>query len=98
MGALEGKVAVITGGSSNIGLGIGRRFAAEGAKVILAARGRERLEEAVKIVGHGAEGVVTDVADEAQVRALFAPLPRVDLLVTCAGGWLFGAIDEVPPQ
>lgn len=98
MGALEGKVAVITGGSSNIGLGIGRRFAAEGAKVILAARGRERLEEAVKIVGHGAEGIVTDVADEAQVRALFAPLPRVDLLVTCAGGWVFGAIDEVPPQ
>ena len=97
MGALEGKVAVITGGSSNIGLGIGRQFAAEGAKVILAARGRERLDEAVALVGHGAVGVATDVADEAQVKALFAPLPRVDLLVTCAGGWVFGAIDEVPP-
>ena len=98
MGVLEGKVAVITDGSSNIGLCIGQSFAAEGAKVVLAARGRERLDEAVKQVGHGAVGIATDVADEAQVKALFAPLPCVDLLVTCAGGWVFGAIDELPPQ
>ena len=98
MGTLEGKVAVITGGSSNIGLAIARRFAAEGAKVIIAARGKEKLDEAVALIGYGAQGIPVDVADEAQVKALFDPIPQVDLLVTCAGGWVFGAIDELPPQ
>lgn len=98
MGALEGKVAVITGGTSNIGLGIAQRFASEGAQVIVAARGKRRLDDAVALIGHGARGIVADVADEAQVKALFEPLTRVDLLVTCAGGWVFGAIDELPPQ
>ncbi|MBD5805034.1 2-(R)-hydroxypropyl-CoM dehydrogenase [Azoarcus sp. Aa7] len=98
MGKLEGKTAVITGGSSNIGLEIGRRFAAEGAQVVIAARDGARLEQAVDAIGHGATGVSVDVADEAQVKALFEPLERVDLLVTCAGGWVFGAIDELPPQ
>ena len=97
MGALEGKVAVVTGGSSNIGLAIARRFAAEGAELIVAARDRSRLDAAVELIGHGARGVQTDVADEAQVRALFDPLERVDLLVTCAGSAIFGAIDELPP-
>lgn len=98
MGKLDGKTAVITGGSSNIGLEIGRRFAAEGARVVVAARDAARLAKAVEVIGHGATGVVVDVADEAQVRALFEPLACVDLLVTCAGGWVFGAIDELPPQ
>jgi len=97
MGILDGKVAVITGGSSNIGLEIGRQFAAEGAEVIIAARDADRLNKAVALIGHGARGVSVDVADEAQVKALFEPLDRVDVLVTCAGGWVFGAIDEVPP-
>lgn len=98
MGTLDGKIAVVTGGSANIGLEIAKRFAAEGAQVIIAARNRNHLEAAVEKIGHGARGVETDVADEAQVRALFDPLPKVDLLVTCAGSYVFGAIDELPPR
>lgn len=98
MGTLDGKIAVVTGGSANIGLGIAKRFAAEGARVVIAGRDAHRLEEAAAEIGHGARGVATDVADEAQVKALFEPLPKVDLLVTCAGSYVFGAIDELPPR
>jgi NAD(P)-dependent dehydrogenase (short-subunit alcohol dehydrogenase family) len=98
MGALDGKVAVITGGSSNIGLKIAQRFAGEGAEVVIAARNRDNLAKAVALIGHGARGVSVEAADEAQMKALIDPLPRIDLLVTCAGHWAFGPIDKVPPK
>jgi NAD(P)-dependent dehydrogenase (short-subunit alcohol dehydrogenase family) len=98
MGVLDGKVAIITGGSSNIGLKIAQRFAVEGAEVIIASRDPSHLEQAVALIGHGARGVAVDSADEMQIKALIEPVPRVDLLVTCAGHWAFGPIDEVPPK
>ena len=54
MGALEGKVAVVTGASSGSGLGIARRFVEEGATVLLLARGSERLEQTAKDLGTSA--------------------------------------------
>jgi len=98
MGELDGKVAVITGGGSGIGLGIAERFAEAGAEVVLVGRKKERLDEAVAKIGSRARAVPTDVGDEDQVRALFEGLERVDILCTCAGGAVFGKIDELPPS
>ena len=93
MGRLEGKTAVVTGGGSGIGLAIAERFARDGAQLVLVGRRQQRLDEAAARIGAGAVGISADVGDEAQVRALFEGLPRVDLLVTCAGSAVFGPID-----
>ncbi|HYL50443.1 MAG TPA: SDR family NAD(P)-dependent oxidoreductase [Acidimicrobiia bacterium] len=69
----DGRVAVVTGAASGIGLGLARRFAAEGMKVVLGDVEKGALETAVsELAASGAEveGVVTDVTDPAQVQAL----------------------------
>ena len=69
----DGKVAVVTGAASGIGLGLARRFAAEGMKVVLGDVEKGALETAVSELqasGAEVEGVVTDVTDPAQVQAL----------------------------
>ncbi len=73
MEELRGKVAVVTGAASGIGLGLAERFAAEGMKVVLADIEAKPLDAAVeRLRGEGAEviGVVTDVVDAASVQAL----------------------------
>ncbi|QRO02159.1 SDR family oxidoreductase [Archangium violaceum] len=98
MGALDGKTAIITGGGSGIGFAIAERFVKEGANVVLAGRSQKRLDEAVEKLGRRARGMVTDVADEAQVQRLIDSEPRIDLLVTCAGGAVFGPVEQVPTK
>lgn len=89
---LDGRVAVVTGASSGLGVVFAETLAAAGARVVLAARRRERLESlADRLVAGGAEAfaVACDVADERQVEALVeATLERfgnVDVLVNNAG-------------
>ncbi len=94
---LTGKIAVVTGGGSGIGYAIAERLAHSGAHVILSSRNAQRLDEAVKRIGHGAVAVPTDVSEEEQVKQLFDQLQKVDLLVTCAGGALFGLVEVIPP-
>jgi 3-oxoacyl-[acyl-carrier protein] reductase len=69
-GRLEGKVAVITGGASGIGLATARRFVAEGARVMLGDLNGDALEKAVAGLGDAAAGVTGDVAVEGDVEAL----------------------------
>lgn len=96
MGALDGKTAIITGGGSGIGLGIAERFVREGAQVVIAGRSTQRLEAAVAKLGRNARAVQTDVADEAQVKRLIDSVKELDILVTCAGGAVFGPVEQVP--
>lgn len=98
MGALDGKISIVTGGGSGIGLAIAERYAREGAQVVIAGRNPQRLEQAVAKIGRGARAISTDAGDEEQVRRLIDSVPRVDLLVTCAGGAVFGPVEQVPMQ
>ena len=98
MGQLDGKIAVVTGGSSGIGLAVSSCYAEEGAHVIMLGRDRQRLDEAVAEVGHGAVGLTVDVSEPEQARAFFEDLERVDILVTLAGSAKFGPIDEFTPE
>ena len=87
---LEGKVAVITGGNSGIGLATAQRFADEGAHVFITGRRRAELDQAVKQIGHAAVGVQGDVAKMADLDRLYATVKqqegRIDVLFANAGG------------
>ena len=102
MGQLEGKISIITGGGTGIGLGIARAFVKEGAKVVLAARNLPRLEEAaneLQGLGGTVEGVPTDVTQEAEVQSLFSKtmdtFGRLDIQVNNSGAFDGGPIDEI---
>src|SRR5215470_18616191 len=86
---LEGKVAVITGGNSGIGLATARRFVAEGARVFITGRRQAELDEAVRQIGKHITGVRGDVANLADLDRLFATVKqqqgRVDVLFANAG-------------
>lgn len=72
MGKLEGKTAVITGGTSGIGLATAQEFVDNGAKVVLFGRGQEALDAAVKQLGINSYGVQGDVTNHADLDRLFS--------------------------
>ncbi|MBK9374739.1 MAG: 3-oxoacyl-[acyl-carrier-protein] reductase [Holophagales bacterium] len=90
--SLEGKIALVTGGSQGIGETIARRLAAAGATVLVAARNQEKAAAVVAAIvdaGGSAEAVPLDVADPSSVPALFKGIAerhgRLDVLVNNAG-------------
>jgi NAD(P)-dependent dehydrogenase (short-subunit alcohol dehydrogenase family) len=89
MSKLSGKVAVITGGNSGMGLATARLFVEEGAKVVITGRRQKDTEEAVKSIGKNIEGVVGDVANLADLDKLHDHMAkkygRVDVLFANAG-------------
>lgn len=72
MGKLEGKVAVITGGSSGIGFATAQEFVNNGAKVVLFGRGQEGLDNAVQQLGANSIGVQGDVTNHSDLERLFS--------------------------
>ena len=86
---LENKVALITGGTTGIGLATAKRFAAEGATVVVTGRNRETLAAARKELGDRAEVIESDAGDEKQIAQLFEGLAkthrRLDVLFLNAG-------------
>lgn len=99
MGVLEGKVALITGGTSGIGLAAARRLAEEGARVFITGRSQQRIDEAVTQIGYGATGVESDVSNFADIDAVADAIQAnghgLDVLFTNAGGGEFATIAEV---
>jgi len=89
MNHLNSKVAVITGGSSGIGLATAHRFIADGARVVITARNQEALDAAVAELGDRATGIRGDVANLEDLDRLFtqvkAQFGRVDVLFANAG-------------
>ncbi len=88
-GRVAGRVALVTGASSGLGRRFAQVLATEGAKVIVAARRKERLDGLVKELGSNAFAVQCDVTDEAQVVAMFdaaeAKFGLVDTVINNAG-------------
>ncbi len=102
MGKLDGKVAVITGGTSGIGLATAKRFAAEGAKVVVTGRRQAELDAAVKDIGGNAVGFRGDVAKLADLDRLYATVKeqhgRVDILFANAGGAEFAPLGQITEE
>lgn len=89
MGKLQGKVAVITGGTSGIGLATARRFVAEGAHVFIMGRRRAELDAAVRQIGSAVTGVQGDIAKLADLDHLYetvkAAKGHIDIVFANAG-------------
>jgi NAD(P)-dependent dehydrogenase (short-subunit alcohol dehydrogenase family) len=89
MGKLEGKVAVITGGTSGMALASARRFVEEGAYVFITGRSQEALDKAVKLIGRNVTGVRGDAANLDDLDRLFDTVKRekgrIDILYASAG-------------
>jgi NAD(P)-dependent dehydrogenase (short-subunit alcohol dehydrogenase family) len=89
MARLTGKVAVVTGGNSGIGLASAKRLREEGARVAISGRNRKTLDEAVKIIGDGVLAVQADVAKLPDVDRFYAEVSKqfgkIDVLFVNAG-------------
>jgi NAD(P)-dependent dehydrogenase (short-subunit alcohol dehydrogenase family) len=98
---LAGKIAVVTGGTTGIGLASAKRFAAEGARVFITGRRQAELDKAVAAIGGNATGLQADSTKMADLNRLYARVKadsgRIDILFANAGGGSnlpFGSITE----
>ena len=102
MGKLNGKVAVVTGGNSGIGLATAKLFRAEGAKVAIAGRDQKTLDSAAKEIGDGTLAVRADVAKLADIDKLYAAVKekfgKIDVLFANAGIAKFAPVEQSSEQ
>src|ERR1700751_2806832 len=98
MKRLEGKVAVVTGGNSGIGLATAKGLQEEGAGLAISGRSKKTLDEAVRTMGNGVVAVQADVAKLADVDKLYAEvsqkLGKIDVLFVNAGVAKFAPLAE----
>ncbi|WP_033791040.1 SDR family oxidoreductase [Pantoea septica] len=88
--ALNGKIALVTGGTSGIGLASAQQLAAQGARVFITGRRQETLDEAVALIGSAATGIRADASLLTDLDAVYAEIARsaghLDILFANAGG------------
>jgi NAD(P)-dependent dehydrogenase (short-subunit alcohol dehydrogenase family) len=99
---LEGKVAVITGGNSGIGLATAQRFVAEGAYVYITGRRQSELDAAVKQIGKSIIAVQGDVSNLADLDRLYATVKQekghIDILFANAGTGQFAPLAAITEE
>ena len=98
---LEGKIAIVTGGSTGIGLATAKRFAGEGAHVIVTGRRQAELDAAVSVIGNAA-GIRVDSSNMADLDTLFdrvrSEVGRIDVLFVNAGGGSLLPLGEITEE
>ena len=98
---LEGKIAVITGGSSGIGFATAKLFVDEGAYVFITGCRQKELDEAVKAIGDNVTGVQGDVSNLADVDRLYEIVKangRIDILFANAGVGEFAPLEKITEE
>ncbi len=100
--SLEGKTAIITGGTTGLGFETARRYVKEGARVLITGRSQEKIDAALAELGADAAGIVADSSDIAALDALAAKagdlFGHVDILFANAGNGVFAPISDVDEQ
>lgn len=99
---LAGKIALVTGGSSGLGLATAQLFVAEGAHVFITGRRQNELDAAVKQIGGNVTAIQSDQSKLADIDRLFATIKeqkgRLDILFANAGGGGFMTVEEVTEE
>jgi NAD(P)-dependent dehydrogenase (short-subunit alcohol dehydrogenase family) len=102
MGKLEGKVAVITAATSGMALATAKLFVEEGAFIFITGRRKEKLDEAVKLIGKNVVGVQGDAANLADLDRLYETVKRekgkIDILFASAGMGELATLDKVTEE
>ena len=96
---LTDKIALVTGGSSGLGLATAQRFADEGARVFITGRRKDEIEQAARSIGRGAVGVQGDISRLDDLDRLFGMIKeqagRLDVLFANAGGGEFAPLGQI---
>src|SRR6266702_509608 len=102
MGKLEGKIALVTGGNSGIGLATAKQFVNEGAYVFITGRREPELAAAVKEIGRNVTGVQGDVSNLDDLDRLFAQIKRekgkLDIVFANAGAATYAALGQITEE
>jgi NAD(P)-dependent dehydrogenase (short-subunit alcohol dehydrogenase family) len=102
MGKLQGKVAVITGGTTGIGFAAAKLFVKEGAFVFITGRRQKELDQAVKAIGSNVAGVQGDVANLADLDRLYKTVEakgrRIDIVFANAGFAEFASLGSITEE
>jgi NAD(P)-dependent dehydrogenase (short-subunit alcohol dehydrogenase family) len=99
---LAGKIAVVTGGSSGIGLGITKRFVQEGARVFITGRRQSELDKGVTAIGSNVTAVQGDTSNLDDLDRIYATIKakagHIDVLAVNAGYYEFGRFGEITAE